>query len=413
MIRSVHGLSGNSVSAKRCVGTQTRSHRQAVSWTLSGATYSPCASGVPPRVLMAGSWVVLILACARIDVPSFPELIVPLVDSAYAPFSHNPNISLVTDSVACVIDSYETQVHCAHRAGAATTFGRKGDGPGEYRNPTNILRGPSETIGVIGLQGLSLSDSRGQFVRRIQLPGGFVRPSRGGSSVLNGTKLSGLSRGGRELGWQFVRIDMLTGHVLSTSSYPQEWPEQCRDSISSRSGQVVSGGVPSIGYATPWGGVVFFCHKHLAVSGTGRADLVAISIPSYVDELPNDRDTEDRIRVLKAVQQTAGFTFELEDFRQLPKNWWIRTQSPVYDDMGRTWIGTTRDRDESSYLDVFAGKDFDFLGSVRIRDRLIGYDVLGTTLTTLVERPLVQGEVVARRGIDWYDIGDLLFTAER
>lgn len=380
----------------------------AVSPTLSGATGSLSALGVPPIMLMTGPCVVLVLACAHIDAPSFPDLVVPLLDSAYSPYSENPNISLWTASVACVIDSYETQVHCAHRTGTVTTLGRKGDGPGEYRNPTNILRGPSETIGVLEARGLSLLDSTGQFLRRIQLPGVVVGPARGDSRVLNGTNVRGLPSG-----WEFVRIDMSTGHVLSTSPYPQEWPEQCRESSSSRSSRVAFGGMPSLGYVTPWGGVVFFCHKHLAVSGTGSAELIPVPIPSYVDELPNDRDTEDRLRIIEVVQQTAGIKRELGEFRQLPKNWWIRTQSPVYDDMGRTWIGTTRDRDKSSYLDVFAGKEFEFLGSVKIRDRLIGYDVLGTTLAVLVERPLTRGDVVARRGIDWYDIGGLLFDAER
>lgn len=88
-------------------------------------------------------------------------------------------------------------------------------------------------------------------------------------------------------------------------------------------------------------------------------------------------------------------------------------QSPVFDDMGRTWIGTTRGRDQFSYLDVFVGNEFEFLGSVKIRDRLIGYDVLDTTLAVLVERPLARGDIVARRGIDWYDIGGLRFTAAR
>lgn len=366
-------------------------------------------TGPSIRLVMAGPWVVLVLACGRIDPPSFPELVAPLVDSASAPLSANPNISLLTESVACVIDSYEIQVHCAHRTGTVTTFGGRGDGPGEYRNPTNILRGPSESIGVLESQGLSLSDATGRFLRRIQLPGVVFRPARGDSMVLTGTKVMGASGGG----WEFVRIDMSTGHVPSASPYPQEWPEQCQDSPSSRSIQLALGGMPSIGYVTPWGGVVFYCHKHLAVSGNGGADLIAIATPSYVDELPNDRDMEDRIGIVEAVQQTAGITLELEEFRQRPKNWWIGTQSPVYDDMGRTWIGTTRDRDESSFFDVFAGEEFEFLGSVRIRDRLVGYDVLGTTLAVLVERPLARGDVVARRGIDWYDIDGLLFSAER
>ena len=44
--------------------------------------------------------------------------------------------------------------------------------------------------------------------------------------------------------------------------------------------------------------------------------------------------------------------------------------------------------------------------TVRIRDRLMGYELMGSTLVALVERrPGPDG--IAQRAIDWYDIGAL------
>ena len=43
---------------------------------------------------------------------------------------------------------------------------------------------------------------------------------------------------------------------------------------------------------------------------------------------------------------------------------------------------------------------------LRIRDRLMGYDLMGSTLVALVERkPGPDG--IAQRATDWYDIGAL------
>ena len=78
----------------------------------------------------------------------------------------------------------------------------------------------------------------------------------------------------------------------------------------------------------------------------------------------------------------------------------------VFDSLERLWVATTRDRDNFSYLDIWIGTEY--AGTVRIRDRLMGYDILGSTLAALVERkPGPDG--VALRAVDWYDIGDVEF----
>ena len=311
---------------------------------------------------------------------------------------------MTTDGAACVMDSFEVQVYCVDRAGTARAFGGSGYGPGEFQMPTAVLRGPSGSVGVISLHGLSFASSTGQFLYRVQLSDLVVGASRGLVATLNGSAAKGWP-----LEMEFVQMDVKTGHVLTSRPYPRNPPQECRNSPRTGSGQAESGGVP-IGYATPKGGAVFLCRQHLGVLREGLVDeVVVVAVPSYVDELPNERDVAERLAAVQAVRNVAGVELALEEFRQTPKRWWIGPQSPAYDERGRMWIGTNRDRDLFSYLDVFTDDGLRYLGSVRIRDRLIGYDILDSTLAVLVERPIGEGEVVARRGIDWYDIGGLVF----
>lgn len=64
---------------------------------------------------------------------------------------------------------------------------------------------------------------------------------------------------------------------------------------------------------------------------------------------------------------------------------------------GRLWVATTRDREGYSYFDLFDGSNF--VGAVRVRDRLLGYDILGNLLAVRVERAYADasGEKVHRR----------------
>ena len=89
-------------------------------------------------------------------------------------------------------------------------------------------------------------------------------------------------------------------------------------------------------------------------------------------------------------------------FAETPKKYLILGRSLVYDARGWLWAATQRDRDRLSHLDVYEGTEL--LGTVRVRDRVIGFDVMGSVLVTLVDRP-APADAVADRGIDWYDLG--------
>ena len=50
-----------------------------------------------------------------------------------------------------------------------------------------------------------------------------------------------------------------------------------------------------------------------------------------------------------------------------------------------------------------------YVGSVKVRDRLRGFDLLGSTLVVLVERQVGPDDAdgIPDRALDWYEVGDL------
>ena len=63
---------------------------------------------------------------------------------------------------------------------------------------------------------------------------------------------------------------------------------------------------------------------------------------------------------------------------------------------------------EFSYLDVYSTRDPAFVGSVKVKDHMKGFDLVGATLVILVERPAGPDDPdgIPMHAIDWYDVGD-------
>ena len=100
---------------------------------------------------------------------------------------------------------------------------------------------------------------------------------------------------------------------------------------------------------------------------------------------------------------------ELEDYRATPKKYFLSTGAQLVDDANRWWIATQRDTHEWSYLDVY--ENAEYLGSVKVRDRLRAFDLAGSTLVVLAERRVGPDDTdgIPDRALDWYDVGDLPF----
>ncbi|MCY3547878.1 MAG: hypothetical protein OXH49_13435 [Gemmatimonadetes bacterium] len=351
------------------------------------------------------------------DAPSGEELVTTLepVASSPAPLSYNDDIALVTEDLACVINSFEFQVHCGERSGAIVgVFGREGDGPGEFRTLAGVERGPDGALAVVDLRldRLTFFSTDGTYESTVSMPGAFSPDGLWGTRVFGtdhfkNMDFSELSTESPEdmLRPAHMEIDFVSGEVVWERSGITEAAEiEC--------GPII------LGRPDPRGGYVFRACQELLVFFEHRDDTTATVVPSpnYVEELPNQRDVDDYLeglaRLSGTMAQAAGGVAVARSamepyaagYREDPKMWFLRGIPFDFDSEGRLWVATTRDRDLQSYLDVWVGTAY--AGTVRIRDRLLGYDLFGATFAALVERaPGPDG--IAERAIDWYDISEL------
>ena len=172
-----------------------------------------------------------------------------------------------------------------------------------------------------------------------------------------------------------------------------------------------------LGIPTPDGGFVYRACKHqLAfLDAKDAATAKVVASPAYVEAFPNERAVAAHLDAMADIGGRGGSLSEAQregyaaEFRANPKDWFLEPGTFNFDAQNRLWVATTADRDAFSYLDVWMGSEY--AGTVRIRDRLMSYDILGSTLAAVVEEAPDQSGV-APRAIHWYDIGELPFGVE-
>jgi len=333
--------------------------------------------------------VIVAVAVATLGCPAVesttPTLPLAPTASVPVPFSADEGMALVDQDIVCVTNSYEVRVRCVRRDGTVVgVFGRKGEGPGEFELTPLLLRGPRGTLGAISLTRLSVFTPGGRLVDETTLP---VSPWQPASSAFGTTLLGHRFVSGANV--TLIEMDVASGVLL--------WEREDRDYIAkTECGRV------SFGIASPtWGWTFPACQRELVfLENRDAATATVIQSPTYTAELPNERDIaqiEDRNR-------RVPFQTDVDAYRATPKRNHLRVASLAYDDRERLWVATERDRALFSYFDLYVGTDF--VGSVRIRDRILGYDLYESTLAVLVERePDADG--IAWRAVDWYDIGGI------
>lgn len=125
--------------------------------------------------------------------------------------------------------------------------------------------------------------------------------------------------------------------------------------------------------------------------------------------MPNERDVAAREEANKGTQRFGGLWSreDLERLQNTPKNYHLVLGQQKFDERGRLWIATQRDRGVFSYLDVYDPGGAVLVGSVRVSDRVMGFDLLGLTLVVVVvERQLSPDDPagIPDRAVDWYDV---------
>ena len=331
-----------------------------------------------------------------------PMISMDPVATSGAPLTGINSIALADETTACVIESYEERIHCLGRDGQEVgAFGRPGEGPGEFRSLMEVVGGPNGTIGAIdwGLARMTVFEATGTRVSEVGLP--FFGPYRATASfdsVLFGYGMANRS-GNLSTGFQTLHtgLDLASGDILWERGYPVDLLETGCDWGPSNE--------LSLGVPTPTGGIVFPACGGLMVFLEDRDgdDATLVEAPLYVEEFR----TEAEVDAFAAQQRMSMFGSEaaVERYRTTPLRY--NVGRPIFDDRDRLWVLTRRFHDGFSHLDVYA--DTRLVGVVQVRDRAAGFDLRGSTLAVLVNRPVgpEDPDGYPDRAIDWYDIGKL------
>ena len=347
----------------------------------------------------SGAMVVTVASTACSSPPDAPEIValVPFAETQ-APLSDNHDVALVSAEAACVIESFEYRVICRTREGVTVgAFGRQGEGPGEFLS-ASIVRQSHGRVAVwdARLSRVSVFEPDGTAVSEFSVSGRFHVT---GISAMGVHGAAGFGPGPEGPAIESQVRDAATGEIVWRRSIYEIADTECGD---------VGSGMP---YRD--GGFVFWaCRGDLVFVEDPEAETVmVIKSPTYMAELPNQRDVDAYLDDMAKMAGTMSIPRSAMEpyaaaFREQPKKLFHVPRTFNADSQGRLWVATTRDRDAFSYFDIWSGTEY--AGTVRIRDRLMGYDILDSTLVALVERkPDADG--IAQRAIDWYDISRVPF----
>ena len=369
---------------------------------MTGVGGGPRASPWPVILALA-----LGVSCEESGSTSDRTLVPERIATVQVPLSANRSIALLSDeTTACVIESYDVRVRCVNRNGDVIgTFGRAGEGPGEFGALSRLVGGPDNTVGVVdtGLKRFSVFEPSGSLVREVVLPGAAfsLRPVRRFATSLAGIAIvtfdpavvaAGAGPGGM---LALFEVDIASAEVVRREVPPVDAEVEC--------------GMILYGFPNPEGGWVYVaCEGHMVFVGE-YGDVYVLQAPTYTGELPSERDVAVW-REGRRMMEGLGVGIdreEVERYRNTPKNYHILFGEQKFDEQGRLWIATQRDHDEFSYLDVYVPGEAEFVGSVRVHDRVLGFDLLGSTLVLVVERQLRPDDAdgIAERAVDWYDVG--------
>lgn len=327
--------------------------------------------------------------------------------------SANSSIALLNSGVACVVNSYEVVVQCVDRRGADwARLGGEGEGPGEFASMTHVVRGDHGQLGVVDIRLARLTVYRPPQhvpVMIAELPPILFRPLGEFGTLIHGTYVRLSTDQMSATMWSdprsvadaivFGAIDVASGDIVSEEPLPHPsqrvMDSECTTGLSH--GTMTHGG--TIAFTT--------CQSEVVYRDTfGTMNLMRA--PTYVPELPNERDIQEYRDLFRRMGNQEVPDALLRTFAETPKKYGISGRSLVFDGQDRLWVATQRDRDHFSFLDVFDGEEF--VGTVRVRDRILGFDILDLTLATLVERSPSGGEEdIRERGVDWYDLRSDLF----
>ncbi len=343
----------------------------------------------------------------------------PVDAVALEPFAQHPvrlsetgDIALVSEATACVRVSYESAVACYDPQGAEVAlWGSEGEGPGEFPKggPRTLVRMGSGRLGAWNsrLRRLSVFGIDGAHIVDLSLaiPGLVVGDPvafRAGGESGDRLWLTAVAPT-YEASFATIEIDLATQRIVSelhSGAIPLEEDQPCEDSDRTVSARLRPGAIH------PSGSIHFFSCRHTIVhlsdpEGGGPASVARM--PNYREEFPSEREVADHRRGMQFLG--PALEDQVDKYRRTPKLFPIRSFSArAYDADGRLWVGT-RAAPDSSEIDIYDGTDY--VATVVIGDKLEGFDIHGSTMAAVVERPPRDTSGIPGRGLDWYDISSV------
>lgn len=362
----------------------------------------------PLRIPTATALLAIAAACGQDDTVVEGVFAPEVTGTVTLPPSESEEVALLADEhTACVIDSYEVRVRCVDAEGAVVgVFGRMGEGPGEFADSPDLVRGEEGTLGAVDLRlgRFTVFEPSGNPVSDVILPALLFSPSSSFGDVLSGVSLDIGAMLGEGSGSLMNRLDVniASGEVVRQEGSPTgPWDVECGDI--------------HYGIADREDGWVFVaCEGHLVFVGAA-GEATVLRAPRYVLEFPDEQEVAEReeeymdFNRQRGLAAAMGIEERLEEYRTTPKRYDLGMSAQLFDDADRYWIATQRDMHEWSYLDVY--RNAAYVGSVKVRDRLRGFDLAGSTLVVLVDRQVGPDDAdgIPDRALDWYDIGNLPF----
>ena len=158
------------------------------------------------------------------------------------------------------------------------------------------------------------------------------------------------------------------------------------------------------------GGHYFSCRDVIIYLPDLEGDpAFSMRMPTYQEDFPTAREVASRRRAMRFLG--PALADHIDEYRSTPKLFPALGESArAYDTHGRLWVGTrTTEARDSSEVDLYDGAHY--IGTVLIRDALLGLDLLDSIMVALVERPVGPGDAdgIRNLALDWYDISGVDF----
>ncbi|MCY4573390.1 MAG: hypothetical protein OXF01_11395 [Gemmatimonadetes bacterium] len=233
---------------------------------------------------------------------------------------------------------------------------------------------------------VTVFEPSGTILSSVQVPFQFRPMAPFGQTIVGAYDMSGSAT----YTMPVAEVDLGTGDFVQQRSLPHPselgMPMECERGYTT-------------GALGPAGRMAFGTCQSALVLWDGD-DVVTFRDPTYASELPTETDVEthrERWRLAFGVPPSES---QMLAYAETPKWVTIPGRPLIYDDWGRLWVAIQRDRNASSHFSIFS--DTTYVGSVQVRDRVEGYDLLGSTLAVLVERLPDDPAGIPGRGVDWY-----------